>query len=133
MLRRKAKVSHTHKEKLVFSLKLLFTQAYVKVIKSGCLHSRLLVCGVFCFKSGCRHSNCKRHVQIHVDIFGGFFCIPWCSCCFSCNRSCKEAAALLFLPHEESVIKLLQVHLWENLMCWFSCCRGSLFPPLEGL
>lgn len=47
----------------------------------------------FCCKSGCRHSNCKRHVQIHVDTFGGFICIPWYFRCFSCNRrSCKEAA-----------------------------------------
>lgn len=34
---------------------------------------------------------------------------------------------VVVLPHEEIVAKLLQVHFWENLMWWFSCCRGSLF------
>lgn len=105
MLRGKAKVSHTHNEKLVFSVKLVFTQAYVKVIKSGCMHSWSLVCGFFCCKSGCRHSNCKRHVQIHIDIFGGFICIPWCSCGFSCNRrSCKEAAACCCSFHMKKLL-----------------------------
>lgn len=45
MLRGKAKVSHTRNEKLIFCLKLLFTQAYVKIIQSVCTHS--WVVGVF--------------------------------------------------------------------------------------
>lgn len=51
MLREKAKVSHTHNEKL-FSLKLVFSQAYVKVIKSGWMHSWSLVCGVSAASQG---------------------------------------------------------------------------------
>lgn len=45
MLRGKAKVSHTRNEKLILCLKLLFTQAYVKIIQSVCTHSWIV--GVF--------------------------------------------------------------------------------------
>lgn len=43
MLRGKTKVSHTRNKKLIFCLKLVFTQAYVKIIKSVCMHSWVLV------------------------------------------------------------------------------------------
>lgn len=121
MLRGKAKVSHTCNEKLIFCLKLLFTQAYVKIIQSICTHS-WVVGGFFCCKSGCRHSNCKRHVEIHAGIFGGFICVPRCSCCFSCNgRSYKESVVFCCLLHTKK--------LWSNrcrsasVRTW---CAGSL-------
>lgn len=119
-LRGKAKGSHTRNGKLIFSLKLVFTQAYVKIIKAVCMHS--WVVGVFCCKSGCRRSSYKRHVQINGCIFGGFICVPRCSCCFCHNRrSCKEAAVYCCSSHMKKLrsncCRSASVRTW---------CAGSL-------